>query len=96
MKTMIQKMRADWVMVAEERRACGEWSEADEAEIGEAVKRAIESGEADMISCWARWLGDLSATTVALKTIALNINTRIRDQVHKQREADARKKAAPV
>lgn len=49
-----------------------------------------------MISCWARWLGDLSATTVALKAIAMNINTRIREQVHKQREADAQKKAAPV
>ena len=94
MKTMIEKMRADWVVVAEERRACGEWTEEDEAEIGEAVKRAIASGKVDLISCWARWLGDLSATTVALKSIVLNINTRMRDQARKSRAENETKEVA--
>lgn len=94
MKTMIDKMRADWVVVSEERRACGEWSEADVKDIGEAVKRAVASGQADMISCWARWLGDLSASTVALKAITLNINTRMRDAAMKSREQSESKAEA--
>lgn len=92
MESMIKKMRADWIVVAEDRRACGEWSEATEAEIGEAVKAAIATGKADSITCWARWLGDLAATTIALKAIAVGIDARMREQARNHR--DSMKKAA--
>lgn len=87
MEAMIKKMRADWFVVAEDRRACGEWSEEDEANIGEAVKAAIASGKSDSITCWARWLGDLAATTIALKAISLGIDHRMREQARKHRES---------
>lgn len=88
MDSIIKKMRADWVVVAEDRRACAAWSAEDEAQIGEAVKGAIASGKADQITCWARWLGDLAASTVALKAIALGIDARMREQARKHREAE--------
>ena len=87
MESMIKKMRSDWVVVAEDRRSCGEWSEEDEMQIGEAVKAAIASGKPDLITCWARWLGDLAATTIALKSIALGIDSRIREAARKHRES---------
>lgn len=93
MDSIIKKMRADWVVVAEERRACGEWSAEDEAQIGEAVKAAIAAGKPDLIACWSRWLADLAASTVALKAIALNIDARMRKQAQKQRDSDAKKAA---
>jgi hypothetical protein len=92
MESMIKKMRADWVVVAEDRLACGEWSEEDEAEIGEVIKSAIATRKEDQIICWARWLGDLAASTIALKAIALGINAKIREAVRKEHES--MKKAA--
>jgi hypothetical protein len=90
MNEIITKMRADWAVVAQDRRACGEWTECDEAEIGEAVKSAVTAGHQEQIILWARWLSDLAASTVALKAIILGIDTRIRDAARKHREATAK------
>ena len=87
MESVIKKMRADWIVIAEDRRASGEWSESDEADIGEAVKVAINGGKSDLIMCWARWLGDLAATTIALKAISLGIDAHMREAARKQRDA---------
>ena len=89
MDSMIKKMRADWVVIAEDRLACGEWTAEDEVQIGEAVKAAINGGKAELITCWARWLGDLAASTVALKAIALGIDARMREAARKHRETKA-------
>lgn len=92
MNEIITKMRADWTIVAQDRRACGEWTETDEAEVGEAVKAAVTAGQQEQIILWARWLGDLSASTIALKAIILGIDTRIRDAARKHREATEKTK----
>lgn len=78
MQKLIEKMRADWGVVAEDRRERGEWTDEDEKDIGAAVKAAVESGNEDLIGCWARWLADLAATTVALRSIAVGIEGRMR------------------
>jgi len=70
MQQIIAKMRADWAVVAQDRRAVGEWTEADEVEIGAEVKAAIAKKDPDLICCWARYLADLSALAVGLKVIA--------------------------
>lgn len=70
MKTIIAKMRADWSVVAADRRAAGEWSEKDEVEIGDEIKAAIARGEPDEICRWGRYLADLSALALGLKVIA--------------------------
>lgn len=90
MNEIVTKMRADWAVVAKDRRECGEWTEADEADIGEAVKSAVTSGNQEQIILWSRWLSDLSASTIALKAIILGIDTRIRDAARKHREATAK------
>jgi hypothetical protein len=70
MQQIIAKMRADWTVVAQDRREAGEWSAEDETEIGEEIKAVIASKNADSICCWARYLADLSAIALGLKVIA--------------------------
>ena len=70
MQQIIAKMRADWAVVAQDRREGGEWSAADEAEIGNEIKAAIAGKNPDLICCWGRYLADLSALAVGLKVIA--------------------------
>lgn len=70
MQQIIAKMRADWSVVAQDRRDAGEWSAEDEAEIGNEIKAAIASKDADRICCWGRYLADLSALALGLKVIA--------------------------
>lgn len=84
MNTIIQKMRHDWPVVAEDRRACGDWTAADEAEIGQAIKAAVAAGDADQIALWARWLADLSSITLAIRVAG--ITRRMRDAARAQRE----------
>jgi hypothetical protein len=72
MKLIIAKMRADWPVVARDRRQCGEWTEADEKEIGAEVAKAIESKDERLICCWARYLADLAAIEIGLRTIITN------------------------
>ena len=93
MESMIKKMRADWVVVAEDRLACGAWSAEDEVQIGEAVKGAIASGKPELVMCWARWLSDLAATTVTLKAISVGIDARMREAARKHRDANEKKAA---
>lgn len=85
MQALIAKMRADWPVVAEDRRQCGDWTEADESEIGSAIAQAISKNDPDLIALWARWLADLSAISLGLKVIA--VSKKMRDQARQQREA---------
>ena len=69
MKSIVAKMRADWPVIAENRRESGEWTEEDEKEIGLAVKEAIASNDPDLICRWARYLADLSALAIGLRVV---------------------------
>lgn len=87
MQKLIEKMRADWGVVAEDRRRTGDWTEQDEADIGAAIKAAVSDGNEEMIACWARWLADLAATTVALTAIAKGIEGRMRAKAAEHKAA---------
>lgn len=87
MQKLIEKMRADWSVVAEDRRRTGDWTEEDETDIGTAVKAAVQGGNEELIACWARWLADLSATTVALSAIAKGIEGRMRAKAAEHKAA---------
>lgn len=87
MQKLIEKMRADWGVVAEDRLQSGDWTEEDETEIGDAIKAAVKGGDEDLIACWARWLSDLAAITVTLKSVALGIDGRMRAKAAEHRAA---------
>lgn len=84
MQTIIAKMRADWIVVEADRRACGDWQDADVTEFAASIRKAVESKDADQITLWARWLADLASIALGLKLSG--ITQRMRAQVAKQRE----------
>lgn len=84
MELIIAKMRADWPVVAADRRSCGDWTEQDEKEIGAAVAAVVAKKDADSICMWARWLADLSAIAMGLKVAS--VTKKMRDQAKKQRD----------
>ncbi len=86
MKTVIDKMRSDFVRVAEVRKQRGDWSEADEKEIGTAIKAAVDKGDPDMILSWAAWLADLSGAIAAWDLIVRGTLARMRTQAREERE----------
>lgn len=94
MKGVIAKMRADFVRVSEVRKVRGDWSEADEAEIGAAIKAAVDKGDPDMILSWAAWLADLSSAIAAWDLIVRGSVGRMRAQAREEREAREKTAAA--
>lgn len=84
MQTIIAKMRADWVVVEADRRACGDWQDADVAEFAASVRQAVESKNPDQITLWARWLADLSSVALGLKLSG--ITQRMRAEAAKRKE----------
>jgi hypothetical protein len=91
MKMIIEKMRADWNLVVADRRACGDWSDADEAEIGAAVAADVKAGDPDTIVLWARWLADLAALAVGLKAAGHGANERIRAHLEAGKKEEKKK-----
>lgn len=89
MKSIVEKMRADFKRVAEHRKASGDWSESDEAEISAAVGAAVKAEDPDMIKSWALWLADLSCSIAAWELIVRGSLARMRHRAREEREARA-------
>ncbi|MBS1188924.1 MAG: hypothetical protein H6R10_716 [Rhodocyclaceae bacterium] len=69
MKSLLDKMRADWAVVAENRLETGDWTEEDERDIGLAVKAAVDSGDSSTIAMWSHWLSDAASWVCAYNLI---------------------------
>ena len=95
MDALIAKMRADWLVVAENRRQAKEWSAEDEIEIGQAIKAAIETKDRNAIACWSRWLADLSAWVTAWNLVCRGSEAAMRTEARKHREQSNRVKDRP-
>lgn len=85
MKAIIDKMRADFIVVGEDRVQSGQWTEADYAEVGAAIKAAIASDEPTQVFMWARWLADLAAWVTAFRMICVPINRSIEAHIQVRR-----------
>lgn len=77
---VIEKMRADFARVAAVRKEKGDWTEAEEREIGLAIKAAVDAGDEDMVASWALWLADLAAAIAAWDLIVRGSMARMRHQ----------------
>lgn len=89
MKAIIEKMRADFVLVGEDRIKSGQWSEQDYADVGAAIKAAIASDEPTQVMTWARWLADLSAWVTAYRMVCAPVDQIIQLRLAEQRAAAA-------
>jgi len=72
---VLAKMRADWAVVTESRKASGYWTEADEADVVSAIQQAIAGSDDGIVKAWADWLSTLANETAAA---GAGINARVR------------------
>lgn len=91
MQAVVAKMRADFVLVAASRRGDGMWSEQDAADIGAAIKAAVEAKDKALVACWSGWLADLSAWVTAWNLICRGSERRMMEAA--QAHIDANKAA---
>lgn len=84
----IEQMRKDFKRIAGRLVADG-WSDSDLNDLREAVKAAIESGEAERIDYWARWLADQAAQLEALAALCRAAEARIRAQMERLKKKAA-------
>jgi len=52
----LHALRADFRTVREWFVECGEWTEAEADEIGQAIKAAVELPDLGMLAFWAEWM----------------------------------------
>ena len=96
MKSIIEKMRVDLVVVGEDRIQSGQWTRQDFDEIGDAIKSAIHSNESTQIMTWARWLADLSAFVTAYRLVCAPVNRCIELRIAEQRAAKSKSEGGDV
>jgi len=87
MKAIIEKMRADFVVVTQDRIASGEWSAGDADDIGNAIRSVVESGDQSGIAMWARWLADLAAFVTAWTLVVRATEGRMREEARRISQA---------
>jgi len=69
MNAVVEKMRADWILVSEARKASGDWTDEEAQDIAAAIRAAIEAKDRTVIACWSSWLADLAAWVTAWNLI---------------------------
>lgn len=84
-QAILEKMRADFVLIADQRVETGEWTDQDRLEVSQAIKAAIESKDEAQIAMWSRWLADLSCWVTAWRMICTPINDLIRLKVEQNK-----------
>lgn len=72
------KMRADFALVQSHRKEREEWDEQDIAEIGAAIKAAIDANDVDQIHGWSLWLADLAHSVAAWNNLVRGSLARAR------------------
>lgn len=92
---VVEKMRSDWAVVAQNRRESGDWTESEEADILAAIKAAIDAKDKTLIACWSRWLADLSAWVTAWNLICRGSEAAMRTEARKHREQSNQVKDRP-
>ncbi len=55
-EALLQTLRVDFRAVAVWFLACGEWSEADVAEIGQSIAEAAQRQDAGELVFWSEWM----------------------------------------
>ena len=84
-QAILDKMRADFVLIADMRIETGEWTDQDRTEVSQAIRAAIESKDEAQVAMWSRWLADLACWITAWKMICPPINDLIRLKVEQNK-----------
>lgn len=87
-RAMIDKLRADFVLVADFRLASGDWTKDDERAFGAAIKASIDSGSPETLCMWALRFSDLAHVVTTCAMAVRIAEGRMRADI--QRDKDER------
>ncbi|WP_025041012.1 hypothetical protein [Nitrosospira briensis] len=74
-----EKLRADYIAVRKWWKEADGWSDIDLAEADESIGRAVKSGDAELIACWANDLGKKAGEIRAFTLQVRAMEDRIRE-----------------
>ena len=83
----LNPMRDDYRLVRRWWAEADGWSEADLVEADVMVKAAVDSGDVELITCWANWLAGIAEGIRASVARVRAMEDRMREQAKKEREA---------
>lgn len=87
MKTNLDTMRADYVLVRRWWKEAEGWTEADLAEADRDVKRVVDKGDQELIACWANWLAGLAEEIRRFTSLVRAAEDRMRAAAAAERKA---------
>lgn len=91
MELTISKMRADFGLVAKACKESGEWSDADVAEFGAAIKAACERKDDACIILWARDMAIRANDCLYRQLVVRGIEASMRARAAAEHNAQAGK-----
>lgn len=56
----LDSMRADYRLVRKWWRESEGWSDVEQLEADDAIKAAVDSGDVELMACWANWLAGIA------------------------------------
>lgn len=83
----LNTMRADYVLVRRWWKEAEGWSEADLAEADRDVKRVVDKGDQELITCWANWLAGMAEEIRRFTSMVRAAEDRMRADAAAERKA---------
>ncbi len=83
----LDTMRADYVLVRRWWKDAEGWTEADLAEADRGVKAVVDSGDAERIALWAKWLAGLAEEIRRFTSMVRAAEDRMRAAAAAERKA---------
>jgi hypothetical protein len=87
MKTNLETMRADYVLVRRWWKDAEGWTEAELAEADRGVRLVVDRKDTELIACWATWLAALAEDIRRLESRVRDAESRMRAAVAAERKA---------
>lgn len=86
MKTNLDTMRADYILVRRWWQNAESWTEAELADADRGVRLVVERKDAEMIACWAGWLATLAEEIRRFESTVRDAEGRMRAAVAAERK----------
>lgn len=76
----LEKLRGNYLLVRNWWRKADGWTDADLQEADAGIKKAIDSGDDELINCWADWIEKKAIGIQAFTGRVREMEGRIREQ----------------
>lgn len=85
MSDLLSKLRADFELVSRHSLESGEWTEADRAEFGEAIKAAVDRKDEAILILWARDMAIRANDVLYRQMVVCSVNAGMRARIAEEK-----------